>query len=147
MSTVLAPLYELLRHDHPWKWNKEQEEAFQASKELLISSQLLVHFNPERKVMLACDASAYGVGAVLAYQLPNGSEKPVAYASCSLSGAERNYSQLEREGLTCVFGVQKFHAYLFGYPFKLVNDHEPLRSLLSECKALSPQASACIKRW
>ena len=147
MSTVLAPLYRLLQKESKWQWNSEQENAFKASKELLTSSQLLVHFNLQLKVILACDASAYGVGAVLAHQMPDGSEKPVAYASQSLSKSERNYSQLEKEGLACVFGVKKFRQYLFGHPFELVTDHKPLLSLLSEHKASSPQASARIKRW
>ena len=147
MSTALAPLYRLLQKESKWQWNSEQENSFKASKELLTSSQLLVHFNPQLKVILACDASAYGVGAVLAHQMPDGSEKPVAYASRSLSKSERNYSQLEKEGLACVFGVKKFRQYLFGHPFELVTDHKPLLSLLSEHKASSPQASARIKRW
>ena len=79
--------------------------------------------------------------------MPDGTEKPITYASRSLSKPERNYSQLEKEGLACTFGVKKFHAYLFGHPFELVTDHKPLLALLSECKATSPQASARIKRW
>ena len=79
--------------------------------------------------------------------MPDGTEKPIAYASRSFSKSERNYSQLEKEGLACIFGVKKFHAYLFGYPFELVTDHKPLLALLSECKATSPQASARVKRY
>ena len=81
MSTVLAPLYELLQKVCQWKWDKEKERAFQESKKLLTSSQLLVHFNPQLKVTLACDASAYGVGAVLAHQMADGMKKSIAYAS------------------------------------------------------------------
>ena len=147
MSTVLAPLYRLLRKDVPWQWTNQEEKAFVASKDLLTSSQLLVHFDPKLKLILACDASAYGVGAVLAHQLPDGSERPIAYASRSLSQAERNYSQLEKEGLACVFGVKRFHTYVFGHTFELVTDHKPLLSLFSEAKASSSQASARIRRW
>ena len=74
-------------------------------------------------------------------------EAGVAYASRSLSKSKRNYSQLEKEGLACVFGVKRFHAYLFRHLFVLVTDHKPLHSLLSESRASSPQASARIKRW
>ena len=60
--------------------------------------------------------------------------------------SERNYSQLEKESLACVFGVKKLNAYVFGLPFDLITDHKPLLALLSECKASSPQASSRIKR-
>ena len=147
LSTTLAPLYALLQKDYPWRWMEEEEKAFIASKELLTSKSLLVHFNPKLKLVLACDASAYGIGAVLAHRMPDGSEKPIGYVSRSLSKAERNYSQLEKEGLACIFGVKKFHSYLFGHPFELVTDHKPLLTLLNEHKATSPQASARIRRW
>ena len=96
VSTVLAPLYQLLRHDCKWTWSPQQERAFTQSKELLMSSQLLVHFNPSLEIRLACDASAYGIGAVLSHRMPDGSEKPVAFASRTLTNAERNYSQMEK---------------------------------------------------
>ncbi len=147
LATHLAPLYGLLKKDHPWKWGQQQKDAFQKSKELLTSSRLLVHFDPKLDLILACDASAYGIGAVLAHRMPDGTEKPVGYASRTLSKAERNYSQLEKEGLSCIFGIKRFHQYLFGHPFQLITDHKPLLGLLSEHKTISPQASARIKRW
>lgn len=125
LSTKLAPLNKLLSPKFKWKWKPEQERTFQESKKLLISSQLLVHFDPNLPITLACDASNYGIGAVLAHTLPNGSEKPIAYASRTLNSAEKNYSQLEKEGLACVFSVKKFYNYLFGHKFELVTDHKP----------------------
>ena len=147
LSTTLAPLYALLRKDASWNWGDDQEKAFKRSKELLTSSSLLVHFDPKLKLTLACDASTYGIGAVLAHIMPDGSEKPIGYVSRSLTSAERNYSQLEKEGLACVFGVKKFHDYVFGHPFQLVTDHKPLITLLSEYKTTPVQASARIRRW
>jgi len=85
MSTQLAPLYKLLAKDVRWKWEKPQENAFNQSKKMLMSSQLLVHFNPGLPLILACDASAYGIGAVLAHRMPDGSEKPIGYASRTLN--------------------------------------------------------------
>ena len=106
-----------------------------------------MHFNPALKLVLACDASQYGVGAVLAHKYPDGSEHPIGYASRSLSSADRNYSQLEKEGLACVFGVKHFHSSLYDHPFHLITDHQPLLALFSEFRSTSPQASARIKRW
>ena len=147
LSTHLAPLYKLLNKKVLWNWTSEQESAFQKSKEMLTSKQLLTHYNPQLPLVLACDASAYGVGAVLAHLMPDGTEKPIAYASRTLNSAERNYSQIEKEGLSCVFGVKKFYAYLFGRKFTLITDHRPLLSLLSGQKPTSVQASARIRRW
>ena len=147
LATHLAPLYELLGQKVQWKWKSAQEEAFVNSKKLLISSQLLTHFDPKLPLTLACDASAYGIGAVLAHRFPDGSEKPIGYASRTLNKAERNYSQLEKEGLSCVFGIKRFYSYLFGHPFELVTDHKPLLGLIGEHKPTSPQASARIHRW
>ena len=65
LATRLAPLHELLRQDARWKWNKEQDEAFQNAKDLLNTSDVLVHYSADRQLVLSCDASPYGVGAVL----------------------------------------------------------------------------------
>ena len=62
---------------------------------------LLVHFNPEFPLIPACDASSFGIGALLAHRIQDESEKPIGYTSCTLSKAERNYSQLDKEGLSC----------------------------------------------
>ena len=77
LSSVLAPLYELLCKDVKWKWSTQQEEAFKQSKELLTSTSLLVHFDPTLPLVLACDASKAGIGAVLAHKFPDGSERPI----------------------------------------------------------------------
>ena len=113
LSSTLHPLYELLRKDVNWFWGVAQEEAFAASKKLLTSSSCLTHFDSSLPLTLACDASNYGVGAVLSHKMMDGSERPVAYASRTLNSAERNYSQLEKEGLSCIFGIKRFHEYLW----------------------------------
>ena len=107
----------------------------------------MVHFDLKLSLTLECDASAYGLGAVLAHKYPNGSERPIGYASRSMSRAEKNYSQIEKEGLACVFGINEFHSYLLGHSFNLATDHKPLLTLFHQHKATTSQASACIKQW
>ena len=55
-----------------------------------------------------------GLGAVLAYELPSGEVKPIAYASQTLSNSERNYSQIDKESLAIIFAVKHFHFFLYG---------------------------------
>nr|XP_039263176.1 uncharacterized protein K02A2.6-like [Styela clava] len=92
------------------------------------------------------DASPYGIGAVLSVITQEG-ERPVAFASRSLSKPERNYSQLDREGLALVFAVTKFHSFSYGRPFVLETDHKPLLGLLGKNKPLPVAAPPRMIRW
>ena len=140
IATTLEPLHMLLRQGTPWKWKQEQQQAFKSAKELLQSADLLIHFDPSKPLILATDASEYGVGAVLSHRLPDGGEKPIGYASRSLNSAERKYSTIET--LAIVFGIKKFHQFLYGHAFTINTDHKPLESLLSATKGVPPPCSA-----
>ncbi|XP_033121564.1 uncharacterized protein K02A2.6-like, partial [Anneissia japonica] len=72
------------------------------------------------------DASPVGLGAILLQEQTEGELRPVAYASHSLTETERRYSQVEREALGCVWGIEHFHVYLWGQKFKVKVDHKPL---------------------
>ena len=97
--------------------------------------------------MVACDASGYDIGAVLAHQESNGEEQPIGFVSRTLTAAEKNYSQIEKEALACIFAITKFHTYFYGHKFTFVTDHKPLLSLFKEHKAIPQQASGRIQRW
>ena len=142
LSTLLHPLYLLLKKDVEWTWGVAQAKAFTASKDLLVSKKRLTHFDSALDLTLACDASVYGLGAVLSHRMADGTERPIAYSSHTLTPSERNYSQLEKEGLACIFGILKFHNYVFGHSFELITDHKPLLGLLKEYHATSQQASS-----
>eukprot|EP00731_Ephydatia_muelleri_P021136 Em0013g863a len=109
LSATLAPLYDLLKSQRSWSWESSQQVAFSKDKELLTSASVLVHYEPDRELVLACDASEYGVGAVLSHHFEEGFDRPIAFISCTLAPAERKYSQLDKEALAIVFGVDKFH--------------------------------------
>ena len=80
-ATILAPLNDLLRKDAKWKWAEMCQKSFELAKQTLISSDILMHYNPDLPIRMAGDASACGIGAVIAHVLPNGTERPVAFAS------------------------------------------------------------------
>ena len=77
---------------------------FREAKESLTSASILAHYNTQKELVLECDASPLGLGAVLSHPEETGL-RPIAYASCTLSTAECNYSQLEHEGLSIVWAV------------------------------------------
>ena len=147
VATVLEPLHQLLRKGAKWKWLEEQQTAFDKARELLQSADLLVHFDPEKELVLEIDASDYGVGEVLNLKMKNGTERPIGYVSRTLQEAETNYSTLEKEALAIIFGIKKFHQFLYGHLFTIKTDHKPLEGLLSEKKGIPSLAAPRIQRW
>jgi len=147
LSTKLAPLHELLQKQTKWKWGKAQQEAFDKSKLMLQSSKVLMHYDPSRELLLSCDASTYGIGAVLSHRMDDGTDRPIGYVSRTLAPAEKNYSVLEKEGLAIIFAVKKFHQYLYGRKFKIFTDHKPLVGLFNEIKPIPVMAAARLQRW
>ena len=78
---------------------------------------------------------------------PNGEEKPIAFASRTLNKSERNYAQIEKEALSVIFGIKKFHPYLYARKFLLVTDHKPSATLLGPKSDIPTLAAARLQRW
>ena len=147
LATILRPLNVLLQVNKVWKWSPECAKAFQETKDQVISAGVLTHYDPSLPITLAADASAYGVGAVISHVFSDNTERPIAFASRTLTTSEQNYAQLEKEALALIFGIQKFHRYLYGRKFTLITDHKPLTTILGPKKGIPSLAAARLQRW
>ncbi len=143
-SSIKEPIQRLIRKDVEWEWGKEQTEAFEKIKKMLSEAPALTIFDPKRKTIVETDASDYGIGAVL-LQVVDGKKKPVAFASKTLSSAEKNYSTGEKEALACVWAIERWTFYLYGRHFQLITDHQSLKTMLKRgSKGIAPRR---ITRW
>ena len=147
LASTFAPLYRLLRDDVDWEWTMDCQNAFDMVKQVLSSDAVLAHYNPKKPLVLACDASPYGLGVVLSHIMEDGTERPVAYASRTLTNSEQNYSQVEKESLAIIFGVTKFHKYLYGRKFTLLTDHQALTTIFGSKKGIPSLAASRLQRW
>lgn len=146
LQSMLRPIHNLLLKEAKFEWTPECQTVFEQIKKILGAGPMLVHFDPNKQIVLVCDASPYGVGAVLNLVI-NGAEKPCQMMSCTLSPAERNYSQLHREALAIVAAVKKFHKYIFGSKVIVYTDCKALESLLSPKKDLGNVLNSRFLRW
>ena len=147
LSDLVQPLNALQCSHVPFIWTPECDAAFMKAKAALSSETFLTHYDVKRPLLLACDASAYGIGAVLSHVMDDGSERPIAFASRMLTSSERNYAQLQKEALSLVFGVKKFHQYLYARHFTLITDHKPLLAILGPKRCVPTLAAARLQRW
>ena len=110
----------------PWEWGVAQQSAFNTLKEKLSSPPILAYADFSKPFLLNTDASSDGLGAVL-YQVQDGQEKVIAYASRGLRNSERHYPAHKLEFLSLKWSVtEKFHDYLYGNQFEVRTDNNPL---------------------
>lgn len=146
-AQIMYPMYRLLQKDVKFIWDKKCEQSFQQIKDEIMKNVVLSHFNDKLPIILSCDASQHGLGAVLSHKLSNGDEKPVAFCSRTLSPAESNYSVIDKEALAIVYACNKFYHYLIGVHFTLKTDHKPLVRLFGETSGIPQMAASRIQRW
>nr|XP_042912109.1 uncharacterized protein K02A2.6-like [Parasteatoda tepidariorum] len=146
-SSLLHPLNKLLCKNARFRLTAECESAFIKAKSIITSDQILVPFNPVLPVTLATDASPFGHSGVLSHTMPNGIERPIAFASRSLTVAEKNYSQLDREATAVVWACKTFYDYIFGRKFTLILDNRAICAIFHPEKSLPVMTASRILRY
>ena len=112
LSTISEPLTRLTRKETDWQWTSREESSFQGLKSLLSKDVLLAHYDKTLPIGISCDASEVGIGVVLFQRYSDGKERPLFNVSKTLTATQRRYSQIQREALAIIYGLQKFHNYL-----------------------------------
>ena len=128
-ANITEPLRRLTKKETEWKWEAEEQQAFDRLKQELTGTQIMAYFDPQKPTDVIVDASPVGLGAILAQQ-----GKIISYASRALTDVEQRYSQTDREFLAIVYGVEHFHLYLFGSKFTVPTDLKPLLGIISKSK-------------
>jgi hypothetical protein len=132
-ASISAPLRQLIKTETRFVWDQACEDAFQRLKELLMEEPLLKHPQFDMPFIVYCDASLFGLGAVLAQDI-DGEIHPIAYASRALLPAEAKWHIRELEALAIIWSCEYFRPYIYGSKFKVVTDHSSLQWLMSVTK-------------
>ena len=107
-------------------------------------------YNENKELFLETDAFSVGLGAALlqlrdntAWQQGKAQDNtmlwPIAFASKSLTGAERRYSNIECKALGIIHSLEKFHHYCFGRNIIIITNHKPLVTIFKKDMATLSQ--------
>ena len=124
LAELSEPLRQVCRQNVEFELTESVCVAFSRTKVEISKNVTLPYFNPESATTLQTDPSKKGLGAVI---LQN--SKPVMFALRALTGSVRNYQNLERECLATIWGMEKFHYFLYGKQFTLETNQKPLVSI------------------
>ena len=127
LAAKTQDLRALVKKNAEFVWEETHTQIFEALKAELKDNMTLQYFDPEKEIVIECDASQKGLGACL---LQDG--KPVNFSSRSLVDAESRYSNLEREMLAVAWAVNHYRQYVYGRRFKIVSDHSPLQQIIKK---------------
>ena len=114
---------------------------------MLTDNTVLAHFDPSCPVGISCEASDAGVGAMLFCRYKDNTERPIANASKTLTATQKRYPQIQKEALSIIFALKKFHQFLYDRKFILVTDHKPLLSMFGPNTATPVLAANRLARW
>ena len=145
-----APLDALLKKDVNFVWEKAHSEAFSNCKKLASNPATLAHYDENLPLVLITDASPVGIAACLAHRVTENGKtylKPLSYASCSLKPAERNYAQIDREGLAVHWGMRHYRTFIFGKRITLHTDCSALTRIFGPKNDFGGCAIGRLNRW
>lgn len=139
-AKIAAPLHELTKMKTKTKsrykilkWNDKAIFAFYELKEAMIDAPVLKTPDFTKKFLIQCDASDHSIGAVISQKDDDENiDRPIAFVSRKLRGAELNYTTTEKECLAVVFAIEKFNQYIEGVKFDVITDHSALIWLLNQ---------------
>ena len=140
-AEIAKPLHKLTEKSERFKWTEECLEAFQNLKNKLINAPILAHPDFSQSFILDVDACDQSIEGVISQEI-NGEERPVAFASRTLTKTERSYCVTRKEMLALVNFVKHFKHYLYGRKFLVRTDHSSLKWLMN---FKNPQGQ--IARW
>ena len=138
LSELAEPIWELSKEKVPFNWGPEHEKSFKLVKREIAIAPILAYYNPRKSTVLQMDASMTGLGACLLQD-----ERPVYFASKSLTVAQRDYVVMELEFLAVAWAMDKFHHFLYANNLILETDQKPLETIIS--RNLN-EATPCLHR-
>ncbi|CAL4219676.1 unnamed protein product, partial [Meganyctiphanes norvegica] len=150
IRTARAPLDALLKKEEKFIWTEQHSQAFEQCKKMASSAATLAHYDDNLPLVLTTDASPVGLGACLSHKVEEDGKtflKPLYYASCSLKASEKNYAQVDREGLAVFWATKYFRQFLQCRSFELHTDCSALKRIFGPKNDLGGCASSRLNRW
>lgn len=144
IAEYTAPLRTLTKKNARFKWEDHHQVALDKIKVELCSAHILSYYDPDpaTTTILQCDASQAGLGAWLRQVDATGNERIVSMASRSLTDADSRYSNIERDCLAVMFGLEKFEFYLLGRHTLIETDHSPVEQIFKKKHRRSTRTTA-----